>query len=221
MNDPRVILAVAAEADDDFIWSQVKAIQAKMFAAGPVSIKFAYFGIEGTGQTRPLISERWVTNAGDMVDLMDRGRAGCVCGCYVNIGDVLVATLEETRKAPVQALVIVGDRFHGDFDEAITRAKQLRAEGTRLFLFQQSRSSKVKSDSQDAFRDLAQQTDGAYFQFNPAVERVAERIPGILEAVTHFAIGGVPLLKALDNQSAALLLEQISMPPAIMLPEKI
>ena len=48
-------------------------------AAGPAQIKFAYFGREGALQTR-------VTNADDWP--MDRGRAGCVCGCYVQTGDI-------------------------------------------------------------------------------------------------------------------------------------
>ena len=46
-NDARVILAVAAEADVNFVWDKLKVIQADMFAAGPVSIKFTYFGAEG------------------------------------------------------------------------------------------------------------------------------------------------------------------------------
>ena len=71
---------------------------------------------------------------------MDRGRAGCVCGCYIQIGDILEQALRETRQGPVQAVVIIGDRFHGDLDDAVATAKQLRAAGTRLFLFQQGRS---------------------------------------------------------------------------------
>jgi hypothetical protein len=63
-NGARVILAVANEADDDFIWDQMKSLQADMFAAGPVSIKVAYFGREGAGMTaRPFISTRWATAA--------------------------------------------------------------------------------------------------------------------------------------------------------------
>jgi hypothetical protein len=57
---------------------------------------------------------------------------------------------------------------------------------------------------------LAEKTDGAYFEFNPAVERIAERLPRLLEAVTHCAIGGTDALEALANQSAGLLLEQIN-----------
>ena len=116
MTEARVILALAAEADDDFIWDQLKGIQTNMFAAGAVSIKFAYFGREGTLPSRPFISTRWATDAGDMQALMDHARARCVCGCYVNIGDILVEALKETQQEPVQAVVIIGDHFHGNRD---------------------------------------------------------------------------------------------------------
>ena len=98
-----------------------------------------------------------------MADIMDRGRASCVCGCYVQIGDILEQALRETREGPVQAVVIIGDRFHGDLDDAVATAKQLRAAGTRLFLFQQGRSDPAER----AFRILAEVTGGAYFPFNP------------------------------------------------------
>src|SRR5262245_14113150 len=76
--DARMILALAAEADDEFIWGQIRTLQPEMFAAGPVQIKFAYFGREGTLQTRPCITTNWVADADDMADIMDRGRlAAC------------------------------------------------------------------------------------------------------------------------------------------------
>src|SRR6516225_2026118 len=109
--DARMILALAAEADDEFIWGQIKTLQPEMFAAGPVQIKFAYFGREGALQTRPCITTNWVTDADDLADIMDRGRAGCVCGCYIEIGNILEQALQETRQGPVQAVVIVGDHF--------------------------------------------------------------------------------------------------------------
>ncbi len=204
--DARMILALAAEADDSFIWNRVRTIQAEMFAAGPVHIKFAYFGREGALQTRPYVATNWVTTADDMADIMDRGRAGCVCGCYVQIGDILEHALRETRQGPVQAVVIVGDHFHGNLDDAVATAKQLCAAGTRLFLFQQGHSDPTER----AFRALAEATDGAYFPFNPHIERVAERLPGMLEAVTHYAISGMPALEARDDELAVLLLEQMN-----------
>jgi hypothetical protein len=204
--DARMILALAAEADDRFIWDRIRTIQTDMFAVGPVHIKFAYFGREGALQTRPYIATSWVADADDMAGIMDRGRAGCVCGCYIQIGDILKQALQETRQGSVQAVVIVGDHFHGSLDDAVATAKQLRAAGTRLFLLQQGRSG----PAEDAFRILAEVTGGAYFQFNPHIERVAERLPGMLEAVTHFAIGGMAALEARDDESAVLLLEQMN-----------
>ena len=108
MTEARVILALAAEADDDFIWSRLEDIQSNMFAAGPVSIKFAYFGCEGSFERRPFMSTRWATHAGDMQALIDHARDRCVCGCYVNIGDVLVEALKETEQGSIQAVVIIG-----------------------------------------------------------------------------------------------------------------
>ena len=208
--DARMILALAAEADDKFIWDRVKTIQHEMFAAGPVQIKFAYFGAEGAGMTtRPYITTQWVTDTDDMTDIIDRGRANCVCGCFVQISDILEQALQETRQGPVQAVVIIGDHFHGNRDDAIATAKQLRAAGTRLFVFQQGPTENA------AFRTLAEVTGGAYFPFNPHIERVAERLPGMLEAITHFAIGGMTALEARDDESAVLLLEQMNTPGQI------
>jgi hypothetical protein len=53
-----------------------------------------------------------------------------------------------------------------------------------------------KSPHSDVFRTLAETTDGAYFEFNPAVERIAERLPRLLEAVTHYAIGGTDIKRS-------------------------
>ena len=178
----------------------------KCLRRGLSQVKFAYFGREGALQSRPYITTSWVTDTDDMADIMDRGRAGCVCGCYVQIGDILEQALQETRQGPVQAVVIIGDHFHGDLDDAVATAKQLRAAGTRLFLFQQCRSDLTEH----AFRILAEVTGGAYFPFNPHIERVAERLPGMLEAVTHFAIGGMASFGGTRDELAGLLLEQMN-----------
>jgi hypothetical protein len=86
-----------------------------------------------------------------MAEMMERGRADCVCGCFIDVGDLLATALKEAQEGPVQAVIIIGDHFHGDLDAAIARAKQLRAAGTRLFLFQQGRSN----ETEKAFRTLA------------------------------------------------------------------
>jgi hypothetical protein len=105
----------------------------------------------------------------------------------------------------VQAVVIVGDHFYGDLDAAIAAAKQLAAAGTRLFLFQQGGSGSTER----SFRLLAETTGGAYFPLNPHIERVAERLPGLLQAVAHFALGGMAALEARGDEAASLLLERM------------
>jgi hypothetical protein len=206
----RVILAVAAEADDSFIWEQLHTIQTAMFAAGSISLKFAFFGAEGPLATRrPCMTSRWVTDADDMDNLLDKARARCVCGCYVDIKDILTAAVQENKKAPVEAVVIVGDTFHSSLKEARALAKELQAAGTRLVLIQQNTGGRRSDRTEAAYRALAEQTGGAYIAINPAVERIAQRLPSLLQAVSHLAIGGTEALKALDDSSAALLLEQM------------
>jgi hypothetical protein len=203
--EARVIVAVAAEADDALIWTQLRMLP-ELFVAGPVAIKFAYFGAEGALSARPFIATRWATDAGDLADLIDRSRARCVCGCFIKIGDILEQALRETRQGPVQAVVIIGDHFHGNLDGAVATAKRLHAAGTRIFLFQQGRSVSTER----AFRVLAEATDGAYFPFNPHIERITERLPRMLEAVTQFALGGTSALEARGDEPAVLLLEQMN-----------
>jgi hypothetical protein len=205
VQEARVIVAVAVEADDEFVWSQLK-ILPKLFAAGPVAIRVGFFGAEGARPARPFIASRWTTDADDLADLLDKARTRCACGCFVRIGDILEQALQETRRGAVQAVVIVGDQFYGDLDAAITAAKQLAAAGTRLFLFQQGDSALTER----SFRLFAEITSGAYFPFNPHVERVAERLPGLLEAVTHFTLGGMSALEARSDEAASLLLEQMN-----------
>lgn len=202
----RVILALADEADDEFIWNHLKVIQAEMFGAGPVSIKFAYYGAEDGRQIRPFITTQWIVDPEDMAEVMERGRAHCVCGCFIDVGDILAAALKESQEGPVQAVIIIGDHFHGDLEAALAHAEQLRAAGTRLFLFQQGHAS----ETEEVFRSLAEYTNGAYFKFQPAIERIAETLPRLLEAVTHFAIGGMHALAEANNASANLLIEQMS-----------
>ena len=50
--DARMILALAAEADDRFIWDRLKALQPEMFAAGPVAIKVAHARRMACGEPR-------------------------------------------------------------------------------------------------------------------------------------------------------------------------
>ena len=204
--DPaRVLFAVAAEGDDEYIWSRLKMLP-ELFAAGPVAIRVGFFGAEGARSSRPFMVSRWTTDADGLADLLEKARARCICGCYVRVSSILEQALRETQQGPLRAVVIVGDSFYGDFEAAMATAKQLRAAGTRLFLFQQGNSDSTER----SFRLLAETTGGAYFPLNPHIEKLAERLPGLLEAVTHFALGGTAALEARGDEAASLLLERMN-----------
>jgi hypothetical protein len=205
MTEPHVIVALATEAEDDFVWSQLENL-ISMYSAGPLSVKFAYFGEEGSRSSRPLMSTRWASDPEDLRALLDHARDACVCGCFTHIDDVLAEALKESEKQPIQAVVIIADRFSGNRDEALARARQLHAAGTRVFVFQEGIN---KAAGDKALKALAQAGGGPLITYNPNVERVAGRLPRFFEAIGHHALGGPDALEELGNQSASLLLEQI------------
>ena len=113
----RVIVAVAAEADDKSIWSRLKMLP-ELFAAGPVAIRVGFFGAEGTRSSRPFMVSRWTTDPADLADLLDKARTRCVCGCYIRVSSILEQALKETQQGPLQAVIICGDHFRGELDAA-------------------------------------------------------------------------------------------------------
>jgi hypothetical protein len=188
---------LATETDVESVWDQIKTFP--MFAGGPL-VKFGFFGQEGAGLIRPYITTRWASNAADLAALVDHGRAGCVCGCYVPIGDIFEQTLREPE--PVAVVAVIGDSFYGDPDAAVAMARQLRARGTSVvFLSRRADATLAR---------IAAAVGGTVLSLPPpAVERIAQRLPEGLEAVAHFAAGDAKALEALGTEPAALLLEQI------------
>jgi hypothetical protein len=199
----RMIFALAAESNDQLIWDRIRLQCDEMFSAGPIAIKFAYFGREVSPPSRPFVATRWCTDSDDMADSMDHARHDCVCGCFIQINDILEHALHEARQAPLATVVIVGDHFHGDVDDGLTSAKRLGAAGTRVFVFQQGQGG-------DEFKALAEATGGAFFQFNLHVEKIAKRLPRFFEAITQYTLGGKTALEARDSEAASLLLEQMN-----------
>ena len=106
--EARVIVAVAAEGEDKYIWSRLEMLP-ELFAAGPVAIRVGFFGAEGARSSRPFMVSRWTTNPADLVDLLQKARTRCICGCYVKVSSILEQALRETQQGPLQAVVIIGD----------------------------------------------------------------------------------------------------------------
>ena len=118
----KVILAVAT-ANDESVWDQLKTLQQDMFDAGPIAIKFAYFGREGSEMTRPCITTRWVTDHDEMNRLIDEARGNCACGCFVNVTDIFDAALKEVE--PPEAVVVIGDFLHSSHGDTVARVEDL------------------------------------------------------------------------------------------------
>jgi hypothetical protein len=205
MTEQRVIVTLAKEVEGDFIWSQLENLTL-MYSAGPLAVKFAYFGEEASRTSRPLMSTRYASDPEDWRALLDHARERCVCGCYTHIDDALTAALKEAEESHVAAVVIFGDHFSGNLDEALERARQLHAAGTCIFVFEEAIN---KAAGDRALKALAKAGGGSYIAYNPNVEKLAGRLPRFFEAIGHYALGGPDALAALGDQSASLLLEQI------------
>jgi hypothetical protein len=209
MSDARVIVANACENRDGLIWTRLEAIVPELFAAGPVAIKLCYYAAEDDHRIRPMMSTRWSTDPDDLAELIAHGRRNCFCGCYLNIANILAAAVEESKQGPIQAVVVIGDGFHDDRKTVAGYVEQLRARGASLFMFEQA-IDRQETSASIAYRNLAEQTGGAYLRFIESVERVSERLPDLLRSVAHYTVGGTAALESLDNEAATLLLEQLS-----------
>jgi hypothetical protein len=185
-NNARVILGVANDN-----WQGLKDLQASMFKQGDIAIKLAFFGLEREGGRRPCITTRWVHDAADMNNLIDKARTKCVCGCYAEISDIFTAALRE--ESPPQSIVIFGAGVSHNRNRGLDdRAEELRAKGIKVFVFHGHRDVRLQA--------LADQTGGKFFEINPAIERVAERVPRLLEAVTQAALGNEQPLRMMLGQ---------------------
>jgi hypothetical protein len=118
---------------------------------------------------------------------------------------VLSAALQSAADDRIAAVVYVGDCMEEDVDILCDKAGQLGLLGVPMFLFQEGRDSVAEQ----AFREMARLTKGAYCPFDAGS---AQQLAELLKAVAVFASGGHKALQALEKkggQGARLLLQQI------------
>lgn len=214
---PRVLLALANHARSPG-WDRAKVLQRQMFeaATGNLEMKFAFYGEDDEqGVRRCRITSRWITDPDDMAAIM--GRATCDCGCYVNVRSVLQQAVKENTGQPMRAVVVVGDAFHDDqdsLDEAALAANQLRRQGTRVFLIQQSDDPVTARKLQY----LQRVASAVYFKFDPKTQQ--QQFAEMLEMVSAYSAGGEEAVKATGGQAATLLLEHLKQQPMPILHEE-
>ena len=172
--------------------------QASMFdAVGNTSgllVQLVYF--RGLGECR---ASKWVTNARALRDLM----TGIVCrGGQTQIAKILAHAGKENTKERIAALVFIGDAMEENIDELCQKAGELGLKNTRCFFFQEGNDALTEQ----AFREMARLSTGAYFRLGP---NSARELADLLGAIAVYAKGGLTALASSKIRQHRYLLEQL------------
>jgi hypothetical protein len=184
----RLIFALDATMSRQPMWDTACALQADMFreaaSIGGLDVQLVYY--RGLAECR---ASRWVSQAEKLGELMSR--IDCRGG-HTQIGKILAHARHETERTKVQALVFVGDAMEEKLDDLCHAAGQLGLLGVRAFMFQEG-SDPI---AEQAFREIARLTGGAYCRFDPGAAR---ELGELLRAAAAYAAGG---MRALADLSA-------------------
>jgi hypothetical protein len=183
----RLIFALDATMSRQPMWDTACRLQADMFreaaAIGGLDVQLVYY--RGLGECR---ASRWVSQAERLGGLMEK--IDCRGG-HTQIGKVIAHAKRETQIKTVQALVFVGDAMEEKLDDLCHLAGELGLLGVPAFMFQEG----FDPITEQAFREIARLTRGAYCRFDPGA---AHQLAELLRAAAAYAAGG---LRALENLS--------------------
>jgi hypothetical protein len=184
----RLIFALDATMSRQPLWDTACKLQADMFreaaAIGGLDVQLVYY--RSLAECR---ASAWVSQAERLAELMTR--IDCRGG-HTQIGKVLSHARAESDRRKVQALVFVGDAMEEKIDDLCQAAGELGLLGVPAFMFQEG----YDAIAEQAFREIARLTKGAYCRFDPGA---AHQLGELLRAVAAYAAGG---MKALADLSA-------------------
>src|SRR5256886_10078903 len=184
----RLIFALDATMSRQPLWDTACGLQADMFreaaAIGGLDVQLVYY--RGLGECR---ASHWVSQAERLGTLMER--IDCRGG-HTQIGKIIAHAQRETQRHKVQALVFVGDAMEEKLDDLCHPAGALGLLGVPAFMFQEGNDP----IADQAFREIARLTGGAYCRFDPGA---AHQLRELLRAVAAYAAGG---MRALADLSA-------------------
>ena len=168
------------------------AVQSDMFevarAIGGLEVQLVWF----RGH-REFQASGWSRDAGTLA----RDMTGIDCrGGRTQIGRVLSHTLSEAAKAPVRALVYIGDACEENPDALCDVAGRLGVLGTKAFVFHEG-GDRVAGGT---FREIARLTGGAYC---PLTSSAPGELRSLLTAVAAWAAGGREALNRLGAEHKA------------------
>jgi hypothetical protein len=197
----RLIFALDATMSRQPLWDTACRLQADMFreaaAIGGLDVQLVYY--RGLGECR---ASQWVSRTELLGSLMERIECR---GGHTQIGKIIAHARRETQTTKVQALVFVGDAMEEKLDDLCEAAGALGLLGVPAFLFQEGDDP----IAQQAFREIARLTRGAYCRFDPGA---AHQLAELLRAVAAYAAGGLRALTDLSARrglGATKLLEQM------------
>jgi hypothetical protein len=196
----RLIFALDATLSRQPTWDMACALQADMFreaaALGSLDIRLVYY--RGYNECR---ATAWISDTAELARLM--GKIDCRGG-NTQIGRVLSDARREAAASGVRAVVFVGDAMEEKVDELCAKAGELGMLKVPVFLFQEGHDA----DAEQAFREIARLTGGAWCRFDPGA---ASQLKDLLRAAAAYAAGGREALMRLSarESGAAKLLGQM------------
>jgi hypothetical protein len=196
----RLVFALDATMSRQPTWDMACALQADMFreaaALGSLDIRLVYY--RGFNECR---ASGWISDSGQLAKLM--GKIDCRGG-NTQIGKVLSEARREAVASGVRAVVFVGDAMEEAIDALCAKAGELGLLKVPVFMFQEGHDA----DAEQAFREIARLTGGAWCRFDPGA---AAQLRELLRAAAAYAAGGREALLRLSKtgSGAAKLLGQM------------
>lgn len=194
----RLVFALDATMSRQPTWDMACALQADMFreaaSIGSLDIRLVYY--RGLNECR---ATTWISDSAQLARLMSK--IDCQGG-NTQIGKVLSETRREAVASGVRALVFVGDAMEESVDQLCARAGELGLLKVPAFMFQEGHDSAAEQ----AFREIARLTGGAWCRFDPGA---AAQLRELLRAAAAYAAGGREALKLSRSSGAAALLSQM------------
>ncbi|KEA65718.1 hypothetical protein ADIMK_0030 [Marinobacterium lacunae] len=180
----RLLFALDATASRSPTWDRACQLQSEMFLAssanGELQVQLCYYR-----GYREFNHSGWVNNAAALLDQMNE--VTCLGG-HTQIGRVLKHALYENSRAPINAIVIIGDCCEEPIDALCEMAGELGLRGTPIFAFHEGDDPHGKL----LFEQLARLSGGAFARFDL---NSAQRLKELLGAAAVYATGGLTALE--------------------------
>jgi hypothetical protein len=198
----RLVFALDATMSRQPTWDQACVLQADMFCEGAaggggLDIQLVYY--RGLAECR---ASPWIAEPQRLGELMSR--IDCRGG-HTQIAKILAHARRESDKARIGALIFVGDAMEESLDDLCAGAGELGLRNVPAFMFQEG----YDLVCEQAFREIARLTRGAYCRFAPGAAR---ELGELLRAAATYAAGGMKALadlKAKRSTAAVKLIEQL------------